>query len=197
MQEFLIHFAYLGIVVALVGRGVGLPLPEDVSLLTIGFLCAGGVVRLDVVLPLAWVCIVLADTLSFWGGRLFGHHLPRFPLLRWVITHAHLAETEAFYQRHGVKALVVARMLPGLRSPMFFVAGASKVSFSQFFFIDAAIAPLNVAVLVLLGRAFPANLAALNETVGTVQLVVGVLAALVIGVWLVRRHRKRRRVQAR
>lgn len=188
MQDFLIHFAYVGIVIALVGRGVGLPLPEDISLLTIGFLCAQGICELDIVLPLAWVCIVLADSLSFFGGRVFGHHLPRFPLLRWVITHAHLEEAERFYEKHGIKALLAARILPGFRSPLFFIAGTSGVPLSRFLLIDALVAPLNVGVLILLGWYFPKKLSMMQDATNTVQLVVVLVVAVFIGILILRRR---------
>lgn len=182
MADWLHSFAYVGIVIALVGRGVGLPLPEDISLLTAGYLCAQGMVKLGVVLPLAWFCIVLADVLSFAGGRLFGQHLPRVPVLKWVVRHSHLKEAERFYERHGLKALLVARLLPGLRSPLFFIAATAGVSFRKFLLIDACVAPLNVMLLVGLGWYFPQQLQRMKDATAAVQMWTGVAFLVLVGV---------------
>lgn len=188
MQEFLIDFTYVGIVLALVGRGVGLPLPEDIALLTVGFLCAKGMCDLRIVMPLAWICIVLADSLSFMGGRLFGHHLPHFPLLRWVISHAHLERAKRFYARYGNKALIIARALPGIRSPLYFIAGSSKVSPMRFLIIDLCIAPLNVILLVLLGWYFPQKLSVMKDATNILQYVI--LGVILTGVIILIIRRK-------
>ncbi len=46
MLDFLLNFVYPGIALALIGRGVGVPIPEDIPLLTDGVLCAGGICEL-------------------------------------------------------------------------------------------------------------------------------------------------------
>ena len=76
--------AYIRIALALIGRGVGVPIPEDIPLLTAGYLCAVNVCEIKWIVPLAWVSVIMADILSFSAGRFFRWHLSKHSLLRIV-----------------------------------------------------------------------------------------------------------------
>jgi membrane protein DedA with SNARE-associated domain len=190
MQDLVIRFSYAGVFLALIARGFGFPCPEDLPLLTGGYLCAAGPCRLQWMLPLAWVGVVVADCIGYLAGRRFGHHLPRVPVLGRLVTAERLERAERFYARHGLKALVVARMAPGIRSQLFFAAGAGRVPAATFLLVDAVVAAVNVGVLVFVGWAFSAHLERVVRLTGRARwALLGVVLAIVVVVLAVRLYR--------
>ena len=98
-------------------------LPGDSLLFAAGALAAIypddlGIVTLLVVLSIA---AILGDTINYFLGRWIG---PRaFSLNTWFLRHEHLEKTQAFYDRHGGKTIVLARFVPIVRTFAPFVAG--------------------------------------------------------------------------
>ncbi|MDY6904502.1 MAG: DedA family protein [Thermodesulfobacteriota bacterium] len=187
------NIAYSGIALALIGRGVGVPIPEDIPLLTAGFLCAHQVCQLKWMLPVAWFSVITADSLSFLGGRFFRGQLPRLPIIRIVFSPARMRKAERFYQRHGLKGLLAARFMPGLRTPLFFTAGTARIPFFKFFITDMMTAVISVAVLVGLGWYFPTRLNRLQNIASWYKWGSLLLAALVMVVIMVWKFFKARR----
>lgn len=196
MDAFLTRFTYVGLVLALLARGMGAPIPEDIPLLTVGFLCARDVCRLAWVLPVAWMSVVAADSIGFFGGRWFGPRLTRSRLFRRLLKPRHVERAERFYHRHGLKALLAARFVPGLRSQLFFVAGTARVRPLKFLMIDAVAAGLSVPVTVLLGSLFPSDRKRIYELLqlGRWILLALILAGLILV--LVRYWRRKRNLAA-
>ena len=73
---------------------------------------------------------VLGNTVNYWIGSKIGHKAYEIDT-RWF-SHEHLRKTHNFYEKHGGKALVMARFLPVIRTFVPFVAGISEMSFGKF-----------------------------------------------------------------
>ena len=71
-----------------------------------------------------------------------------------VLNREHLAEAHAFFERHGGRAIVLARFVPIVRTFVPFVAGAGTMTYSAFAFYNVAGAILWVSVCVGAGYAF-------------------------------------------
>lgn len=193
ISDIILQFTYAGIVLALLLRGIGVPLPEDIPLLIGGALCAQGVVEPAVLLPVIFVVVLVSDSISYGLGRRFGHHIPRVPLLGRMLTERRLNRVEEAYHAHGKKTIFVSRFIPALRTPFFFAAGAVRIPFWRFLLVDAAAALLSVSLLVGLGWAFAHNLEEVMAAVAQGKwILLAALAVLVVAVVMVRRHRRRR-----
>ncbi|MFP4444620.1 MAG: DedA family protein [Desulfosudaceae bacterium] len=194
MTETVPPLTYAGIFLALIARGIGVPIPEDIPLLTGGFLCARQICRLEWMLPVAWSGVLVADGFSFGMGRMFRGHLPRLPVLRLVFSPRRMRRAERFYRRHGVKGLLAARFMPGLRTPLFFMAGTAGLSPARFILIDMAMAVFSVGLLVGLGRYFPTRLNRIHDLAVWYQwagLILAVLLLMIIS-WKVYKNQGRR-----
>ena len=93
MQDFLTNllgstqgfFAYVTVFGILVACGLGVPLPEDISLILGGFLAHKGAANLTVMMVVGFLGILVGDSLIFYAGRRLGskvgrshsHRLPR------------------------------------------------------------------------------------------------------------------------
>ena len=107
-------------------------LPGDSLLFAAGAMAALypddlGLVPLLVLLSIA---AILGDTINYFLGRWIG---PRaFSLNTWFLKHEHLEKTQAFYDRHGGKAIILARFMPFARTFAPVVAGAARMHYPTF-----------------------------------------------------------------
>lgn len=150
-----------------------------------------------VMLPVCIVGVVLSDTVLYaigrhGGGRLLEHH--------WVQRHLvkpdKRAKIERNFQKYGVKILLGARMLPGIRAPIFIMAGVMRLPVTRFVLADGLYALLGVNVLFWLGfwggDAFADLVRAAEHRVQSVVrplLVIGALAA--VAAYLLRQYLRR------
>lgn len=193
MEDWIAHFSYLGVVVALLLSGFGLPLPEDVPLLIAGYLCATGAAELWIMLPMTFLAVLGADFTLYALGRRWGHHVPRLLVFGRFLDARHLRKAELAFCAHGGKTLFLARFLPGLRAATFFTAGIFRIPFWKMAAFDGAAAVLSVPTLVMLGWFFAGHFDELRKwSRGGQWLAAGLLvAAVVFGVFWHRRRKQR------
>lgn len=184
--------SYVGIVGILLVSGLGLPIPEDIPLLVAGLLCGLGLANIWVMLPLCLVAVFGADMMVYALGRVYGHHVPRMPIVRRYLTPNRLAGAERAFHRHGGKTLFVARFLPGFRSAIYFTAGTFKISVWKMVLFDGLASLLSVPALVLMGYFGTKHFAAIQSFVERTQLGLLVVFALAVAggvMWRLRRRR--------
>jgi membrane-associated protein len=119
---FLIVFCETGLVVTPV-------LPGDSMLFSAGALAAVGSLDIALLVILLSVAAILGDALNYTLGATVAS---RWLLKSRFVNKEHLARAERFYQRHGGKAIVIARFAPFLRTFAPFVAGMARMSYPRF-----------------------------------------------------------------
>lgn len=188
------HWPYLSVLLVLVAASLGLPLPEDVPLLTGGYLCHAGFARLPVMIAVALVGVLSGDIILFMIGRRFGHHVVEHRYMRRLVNASRLAMAERMFAQHGVKIVFAGRFLPGLRPMIFMAAGVLKVPFGLFIAVNGLAACISVPLLVFLGKLFGDNLEQIKGEVRSVThtgvLVVAVIVLIAGGIYCHRRQKK-------
>jgi len=122
------------IVFAETGLLIGFFLPGDSLLFVAGFLAspAGGSI-----LPIFWLNVMLmiaaivGDAVGYWIGNRAGPAIFKRPQSRWF-RRDHLLSAHAFYERHGGKAIILARFIPIVRTFAPVVAGAASMTYRRF-----------------------------------------------------------------
>ena len=149
-------------------------LPGDSLLFAAGAMAALypddlGLVPLLVLLSIA---AILGDTINYFLGRWIG---PRaFSLNTWFLKHEHLEKTQAFYDRHGGKTIVLARFVPIVRTFAPFVAGVGKMHYPTFLWFNVVGGLLWVGLCTVAGYFF-----------GNIEAVKKHFELVVIGIVLV------------
>jgi membrane-associated protein len=125
------YIAAFGIVFAESGLLLGFFLPGDSLLFTAGFLASQGVLNIWVLAIGAFICAVLGDSVGYSFGYRVGRRL--FQREDSVFFHKkHLLKAEAFYERHGGKAIILARFMPIVRTFAPIVAGMGSMRYRRF-----------------------------------------------------------------
>jgi membrane-associated protein len=117
--------ALAAVIFAETGLLIGFFLPGDSILFASGLLVASGAipVPLFVVIAVTWAAAALGDQVAFWIGRRFGPQVLAGRGGRWIPAR-HVEGSRAFFERHGPKAVILARFVPLARTFTPVVAGA-------------------------------------------------------------------------
>lgn len=112
-------------------------LPGDSLLFAVGALVAveGSGLSLPLMTALLLVAAIVGDATNYFIGRAIG---PRVFSKEdsWLLNKKHLLKAEAFYRRHGGKAIFLARFAPLLRTFAPFVAGIGRMNLVRFWFFN-------------------------------------------------------------
>jgi membrane protein DedA with SNARE-associated domain len=187
--------AYLTVFGVLVACGLGVPLPEDISLVTGGYLAHLGKVQLPAMVAVGFVGILCGDSCIYLIGRLVGDQVAVgrgffARLVNRVITPEKRARVEGLFARHGQKIVMLARFLPGVRAVTYFTAGSARMSFPRFIMFDGLAALASAPLITYLGYRFGEELELVLAKIREGQLaVIGAIAAAVVGYLLFKRWR--------
>jgi membrane-associated protein len=111
-------------------------LPGDSLLVMAGFYAAKGDLNLIWLNLLLCPLAVLGDACSYTIGRRMGPQLFNRPGAR-LLKPQHLAAAQAFYDRHGGRAIILARFVPVVRTFVPIVAGVAGMQYRRFFTYNA------------------------------------------------------------
>ncbi len=103
-------------------------LPGDSLLFAAGTFAALGSLNIWALLILLMVAAVAGDTVNYWIGHMLGD---RAYNIKWI-KREYLDKTHAFFEKHGGKAIFLARFVPIVRTFAPFVAGIGKMSYGYF-----------------------------------------------------------------
>ncbi len=112
-------------------------LPGDSLLFTAGLFAASGELNLGAVLGLLFVAAVLGDNCNYWVGRKIG--LKIFDIKfkgKSIVKREYLTKTGEFFDKNGVKAIIMARFVPFVRTFAPFAAGVGKMEYKKYFLFD-------------------------------------------------------------
>jgi len=201
VNELLLHGSILLVLVWLIIGGMGVPLPEDIALLTAGVLAHRGAVPPVLALVLPYAGVIGGDAILFFAARRLGPAAYERRIFRRLLPPARRASIESAYDRYGGRLVFLARHLAGLRAAVFALAGIHGMSPRRFFMWDGLAALVSVPLVVGLGYFGSEHVDEVRAGIATVQhyALLGLGIAIVAGLtWMgARRLRPRRRVETR
>lgn len=192
-----------GLVERLGGPGAGLavalenlfpPIPSEVILPLAGFTASQG--RMSLLGAIAWTTLgsVLGALALYQIGAALGRDrmralVGRLPLVKLE----DVDRTEAWFLRHGVKAVFFGRMIPIFRSLVSIPAGVERMPVPVFLLFTSLGSLIWNSVFVLAGYLLGENWHVVEAYVGTVQNVVIVVCVGAVGWFVFNRVRRARR----
>lgn len=173
--------------------GLGLPIPEDISLISAGYLAHKGVVNVHWVFLVCFVAVLAGDSLAFVMGRLFGTRLLESRLAQRVFRPRKQIRVRAYFRKFGSKVIFVARFLPGLRFSIFLSAGTLRVRPSVFVIYDSLAALVSVPALVYLAWFFGEHIDHVIAWARRSEYGILALVLIVVAWFAIKMLRKRRK----
>jgi membrane protein DedA with SNARE-associated domain len=118
-------------------ESAGLWLPGETALIAAAVYAAKGHLSITAVIVVAAAAAIIGDNIGYWIGREGGRRLLyRYALLRRFAERA-LPPAERFFERHGGKAVFLARFFGGVRVTGAWIAGITRMQWWRFLFWNA------------------------------------------------------------
>lgn len=171
--------AFLSVLGVLLLCGLGLPMPEDIILITAGYLASLGKFSLATAIGLGMAGVLSGDAVLFFLGRRYGDNVFRLGVVRRMMSEEKLEEAKERVRRNGGAICFVARFLPGLRSPIYLMAGAMGIPPRTYLVQDGLAASISVPVWVVAGWYFGEQIE--GALLWARQFQTFLLGAIVIG----------------
>ncbi|MFB6356553.1 MAG: DedA family protein [bacterium] len=189
---YVVQFRYGAVYFALTIAGLGVPLPEEATIIVSGFMVATGEMEMGYTLLVCYLGVLSGDVITYLMGRYGGRWVLGTRVFRWLISRKRLAQAQYYYRQYGPRSLLAARQVPGIRFPTFFTAGMLKVSFWRFMLYDSFAALVSMPVVFFIAYTFGPRITKAVKVVSNLAdvtgLVVLMLTSVVFGIvyW---RHR--------
>lgn len=199
LLNFLLPYGIYSYIVAfalLIACGFGLPMPEDIILVTSGILASRRITELWATQLVCFTGVMLGDAIVFTLGRKFGPVIKKKGIFKRIFTEERDRRVMQIFHKYGNKVIFMGRFMPGLRTPIFMSAGTFQVPAWKFFLLDGVAALISVPVWIQIGYWFGQNFEELEEIMRQFQVglyaVIGFFAALLLGsMWFKRRLLKK------
>jgi membrane-associated protein len=156
-------------------------LPGDSLLVMAGLYAAKGDLNMWALNGLLIPMAIAGDATSYWIGTRTGPHLFSRPRSRFFRPE-HVRAAHEFYERHGGKAIILARFMPLVRTFVPVVAGIGGMSYRRFASFNVIGGSAWVASMTLVGFVLGSQFPLLVRHIEKVIVVVVVLS-LLPGLW--------------
>jgi membrane-associated protein len=199
-ESLISAFGLLGILVLVFAESgllIGFFLPGDSLLFTAGLLVAGGRFLHQ---PLWLVCLLIAiaaivgDQVGYLFGRRVGPALFRRPDSR-LFKRENLEKGQAFFDRYGARSIVLARLVPIVRTFTPIVAGASRMHYRTFVLYNVVGGVMWGVGVTVLGY-FLGQVAFVKANIEIILIGIVVLSLVPIAVELIRARRRSKAASA-
>lgn len=176
---FLIIFLETGIVITPF-------LPGDSLIFAVGTLAAQGSLNIMLLLLLLCLAAIIGDTVNYWIGHYIGPKV--FQQNIRFLKKEYLLKTEAFYEKHGGKTIILARFIPIIRTFAPFVAGIGKMNYTRFLTYNVA-GGIGWVTLFLLGGYYFGAIPLVRKNL-TIVIVLIILTSFIPVITEYIRHKK-------
>jgi membrane protein DedA with SNARE-associated domain len=193
-EDFVVNFfhgyayqpgmVYLAVVLLMLASAVGLPLPEELTLVSAGFLAYIGlnpqlfppptpdsaVVNVHVLAVVSFFAVVGSDFLIFTIGRVYGTRVLESKFFRRFIDDNRKARIQSLTAKYGLWAVGLFRFMPGIRFPGHIACGAVGISPTKFLAVDMFVAVISVPTQIYLVAFYGREILAVLQEV---KIVIG------------------------
>lgn len=186
--------AYSAIFGVLIICGFGVPIPEDITIISAGILVSTGSISLAGAYFVCFLGILGGDFCLFYIGHRYGKKAFKWKIFRRIFTPDRIQLAEDKVQSNAKFICFIARFLPGIRSIVFLTAGAMKVPFRTFILQDGFAALISVPVWIELGRFAGNNLEKAIQIAKEFHIYIFIFIAIAFIIYFL--YKRRRKVRS-
>ena len=151
IQGLVTNYGYLAIFALMVLESASLPIPSEVILPLSGYLAAKGSLNFYPAFAAAMLGAIVGLSIDYAIGYYIGKDIIYKHLQLFRIKKKSLDEFDAWFDRNGIAAVFLSRLIPEVRALMSFPAGFAKMPLKEFFTYSIAGAAIWNLVLMLFG----------------------------------------------
>jgi membrane protein DedA with SNARE-associated domain len=183
-------WGYIAIFVTMTAESAGLPISSEVVVPLGGALASQGKLNFILVVLVCSVANLTGSLIAFWLTRRYGERVVLSRAGRWAgLSRGHLRLANRFFERFGLWAVFVGRLLPIVRTYISFPAGLSRIGYARFTLATLAGAiPWNFA-LAYAGLKLGQHYETVAATLGpfAIPIAIAVVILLAVAWWFGRK----------
>jgi membrane protein DedA with SNARE-associated domain len=178
------HFPYVGLLILLILGGIGLPFPEDTTLILCGFLISNEVVKPIPALFVVYSGLLITDFFLYSIGKKYGHNVVHHEKFQKIISPARLLKLEEKFHKGEILFILFGRHLVGLRAQIFIVSGVMKMNPLKFLITDAFSSLFTIALMVGAGYVGGNSLQVIKKDITKVEHIAILLILFLIVIFI-------------
>jgi membrane protein DedA with SNARE-associated domain len=186
LVDVLLNFSgptpYILVFLVLLACGLGVPIPEDITLFAAGIISYYGSADVTLMIIVCFVGVMVGDSTMYAFGAVYGRKLTRKAFFQKLIPAHKLAKMQTRLRKDGNKVIFAARFMPGLRAPIFFSSGMLHIPAKTFLLFDGSAALISVPTIVYLVYHFGDEVDRIIKIIKDVQFGIVGLVVIVLGV---------------
>jgi len=176
-------YGLAGVLILMAFESCGFPFPSEVIMPTAGLLAAAGHMNLELAILAGAIGNLLGSLAAFGLAARFGEPLLLGPG-RWVGIRAHHLElADGWFQRWGLWAVLIGRVLPVVRTYSSFPAGLARIELGKFSLLTFVGALPWCAALTLAGYTLGKNYDRISGPIEKGAIVVALVVVIVVVIW--------------
>ncbi|MGZ7040065.1 MAG: VTT domain-containing protein [Thermoanaerobaculia bacterium] len=188
LVQLLIHYGTALIAANVFLEQIGAPVPALPTLIVAGALTRNGALSSTAIMAAAVLSSVVADWIWFALGRRYGYTILKTLCRISLSPDSCVRDTEANFERWGMKSLLIAKFITGFSTIAPPLAGATKRSTVRFILYDGAGAFIWAGAAVAVGRLFHDTIGRILdylENLGgwAVAIVLALFALVIVFKW--------------
>ena len=192
MTHFIEQYGLIVVFLLIAAESAGVPLPGETALVAAGVFAARGSYSIVTVIVVASAAAIIGDNIGYWLGRKLGRgFLQRYAIVKRFSDRV-LPRAERFFDKHGGKAIFLARFTAGLRVAGAWIAGFARMPWWRFLLWNAAGGIVWATTVALVAYYFGHAAA---DAIAKYGLIGGVVAAAGVIVILGAVHFWRKRIE--
>lgn len=134
------------------------------------------------------IAAILGDTLNYFIGYKYGRRIVKSEKIK-IIKQEHIDKTEAFFDKHGGKTILIARFMPFIRTFAPFVAGISNMRYRYFVLYNVIGGFLWVSIFYIVGYFF-GNISFIQNNFSLV--IIGIILVSVIPPFIIKKIQEKK-----
>jgi len=190
LSNFVAGYGLLAVFVLMVAESCGVPFPSEVTMPAAGLLAATGHLNLVAVIVTGAFANLVGSLIAYWLAARFGEPLLLGPGRYAGIRRHHLELADGWFQRWGLPAVFIGRMLPVIRTYISFPAGLARVEILRFSVLTFVGALPWCAALTLVGYVLGRNYDRISGPIEKLAIAIAVLVVIGLVVWYLRGRRE-------
>ena len=188
------HSPYVGIFILLILGEIGLPFPEDATLILSGFLMSQRVTKPLPTLIVVYCGLLMTDFSLYWFGKKYGRGVIEHKRFRRILSADRLLTLEEKFKKWGIYVVFVGRHFLGIRAQIFLAAGVMRMAALKFILADAASAILTMTLMVGIGFLGGNSIQILQKDLKRIEHIgILILVILFIG-WMIYNYLRNRKI---
>ena len=188
------HSPYVGIFILLILGEIGLPFPEDATLIVSGFLIAHKITKPLPTMMVVYFGLLLTDFSLYWVGKKYGRKVVEHRRFRGILSTERFLTLEEKFKKWGIYVVFVGRHFLGIRAQIFLAAGVMRMSAVKFVMADAASAILTMTLMVGIGFLGGNSIRVLQKDLKRIEHIGILILVISFTGWLIHWYFRNRKI---